>query len=151
QLGRRQIVLFHRSVMQYVILSQNAPIDPRMVDKPAVRPDIAVGDALVAVARDILEEARTAIDDPARSDAVAVHDFRKAMKRWRAFLRLIEPFMGQEGTQLRLEGRDLARELAGARDAQAALDALADLGNGNGGLPAASIATIRARIEEIRQ
>ena len=96
--------------------------------KLAVRPDHAVGDALVGVARDILAEARTAVDDEERADAQAVHDYRKAMKRWRALLRLIEPFIGEDGSRLRVEARDLARELAGARDAQSALDALADLG-----------------------
>src|SRR5207244_2408804 len=85
----------------------------RMSDKPAIRPDGAVGDALRAVARDILAEALAALDDPEKSDAVAVHDYRKAMKRWRALLRLIIPFIGEEGEQLRVEARDLARELAG--------------------------------------
>ena len=42
-------------------------------DKPAVRPKVSVGHALRAVARDILEEARAPLDDPERSDAVAVH------------------------------------------------------------------------------
>ena len=57
-----------------------------MAEKPAVRPDIAVGEALRAVARDILAEARGVLDDQAKPDATAVHDFRKAMKRWRALL-----------------------------------------------------------------
>ena len=47
-----------------------------------------IGEALRAGARDCLVEARTATSDPARSDAEAVHDFRRAMKRWRALLRL---------------------------------------------------------------
>jgi len=68
-----------------------------MSDKPAIRPNGAVGDALRAVARDILAEALAALDDPEKSDAVAVHDYRKAMKRWRALLRLIIPFLGDEG------------------------------------------------------
>src|SRR5262249_48252916 len=93
----------------------------RMSDKPAIRPDGAVGDALKAVARDILAESLAALDDPEKTDAVAVHEYRKAMKRWRAFLRLTIPFIGEEGERLRVEARDLARELAGARDAQSAL------------------------------
>ena len=60
-----------------------------MNDRPAIRPGVAVGEALRAVARDILTEARTAIDDPAKSDAERVHDFRRAMKSWRALLRLL--------------------------------------------------------------
>src|SRR5262245_38277544 len=98
-----------------------------MNDRPAVHPDVAVGDALQAVARDILAEARAAIEDRTKSSAVAVHDYRKAMKRWRALLRLLNPFLGDIGEKLRIEARDCARELAGPRDAQAALDALDDL------------------------
>ena len=58
-----------------------------MNERPALRPSVAVGEALRGVARDILAEARAAIEDPAKSDADAVHDFRRAMKRWRALLR----------------------------------------------------------------
>ena len=47
------------------------------------------------------------------------------------------------------EARDLARELGGARDAQSALDALADL-NGHD-LSERSLATVRSRIDEVRQ
>ncbi|HXW23413.1 MAG TPA: CHAD domain-containing protein [Xanthobacteraceae bacterium] len=122
-----------------------------MSDKPAIRPDAAVGDALKAAARDILTEALVALDDPERSDAVAVHDYRKAMKRWRALLRLVIPFIGTEGERLRVEARDLARELAGARDAQSALDALDDLKDPEETLSKASRATLRRRIEDIRQ
>jgi CHAD domain-containing protein len=121
-----------------------------MGDKPTLRPGAAIGPALIAVANDILAEGRAALDDPARSDAAAVHDYRKAMKRWRAFLRLVEPFLGVEGTHLRVEARELARELAGARDVQAALDALADLEAADLGLSAASLGTIRGRLQEIR-
>src|SRR5690348_2703527 len=99
-----------------------------MAEKPAVRPDAAVGEALRAVARDTLSEARTVLDDYERPDAVAVHDLRKALKRWRALLRLLEPFLGEDVRRLRAEARDLARELSGARDAQSAIDALNDLG-----------------------
>ena len=42
-----------------------------------------------------------------------MHDFRRAMKRWRALLRLFEPFLGEEARRLRDEARDLARALAG--------------------------------------
>ena len=124
--------------------------EAHMNDKPAVRPKVSVGRALRAVGRDIITEARAPIDDHERADAVAVHDFRKAMKRWRAQLRLIEPFLGADGVRLRHEARDLARALAGARDAQAALNALDDLAEHEGALPASSLKTIRARLEELR-
>ena len=97
-----------------------------MSDKPGLRPQQAVGQALRDIARHILAEGRTAVEDRKRVEAVAVHDFRAAMKSWRAFLRLVEPHLGPEERGWRTEARDLARMLAGARDAQAALDAVAD-------------------------
>jgi CHAD domain-containing protein len=122
-----------------------------MSDKPALRPGLAVGEALRAVARDILVDARAAIEDRAKSEAEAVHDFRRAMKRWRALLRLLGPFLGQAARQLRDEARDLARALRGARDTQAALDALADLEEHGLMLSARSLASVRGRIEAIKQ
>ena len=79
-----------------------------------------------AIARHILAESRTAVEDRKRIEAVAVHDFRAAMKSWRAFLRLVEPHLKNNDLGWRTEARDLARMLAGARDVQAALDAIAD-------------------------
>src|SRR5215831_10375327 len=118
-----------------------------MQEKPALRPSVAVGEALRGVARDILAEARAAIEDSAKSDADAVHDFRRAMKRWRALLRLVEPFVGEEARR----GRDLAHALTGARNAQSALDALADLEKHGLTLSARSIVGLRQRIEAIKQ
>jgi CHAD domain-containing protein len=118
-----------------------------MNDRPAIRPGVAVGEALRAVARDILTEARTAIDDPAKSDAERVHDFRRAMKSWRALLRLLEPFVGEAAKRLRDEARDLAGALAGPRDAQSALDALEDVEKHGLALSARSVADIRKAAE----
>src|SRR2546430_15758568 len=64
----------------------------RMNRMPAVR--VGAGAALAAVARQILSEARDALDDRARSDAVAVHEYRKDMKRWRALPRPLAPGLG---------------------------------------------------------
>jgi CHAD domain-containing protein len=122
-----------------------------MSDTPALRPDLAVGEALRGFARAILADARATIEDPARSDAKAVHDFRRAMKRWRALLRLLDPYLAEEGRLLRTEARDLARALGGARDAQSALDALADLEGHGLALSKRSLATVRARVEEVRK
>src|SRR5262249_43846650 len=122
-----------------------------MQEKPALRPSVAVGEALRGVARDILAQAPPAIGDSTKSDADAVHDFRRAMKRWRALLRLVEPFLGEEARRLRDEARDLAHALTGARNAQSALDALADLEKHGLTLSARSIAGLRQRIEAIRQ
>jgi CHAD domain-containing protein len=122
-----------------------------MSDEPALRPDLAVGEALLGIARNILAEARSAIEAPGKPDSRAVHDFRRQMKRWRALLRLLDPFLGEDGRRLRMQARDLARALGGARDAQSALDALADLAHHGLALSPRSLATLRGRIEQIRQ
>jgi CHAD domain-containing protein len=122
-----------------------------MGEKAAVYPDLPVGEALKAVARDVLAEARAALGHD-KPDAIAVHDYRKAMKRWRALLRLLEPFLGDEGERLRIAARNFARELAGARDAQAAMEALEDIAEEpQTTLSPRSLATIRARLDELRK
>jgi CHAD domain-containing protein len=122
-----------------------------MSDQPALRPELAVGEAVRAVARDILATARTAIEDTANSDAEAVHDFRRQMKRWRSLLQLLEPFLGAEAENLRVQARDLARALAGAREFQAALDALRDLEKHGLPLSDRSRATLRERISALKE
>jgi CHAD domain-containing protein len=122
-----------------------------MGEKPALRPGEAVGSALAAIARDIIADAGAALGEIERDQATTVHDYRKAMKRWRAFLRLLEPLVGAEARSLRIEGRDLARRLAGARDVQAMLDALADLEKAELGVSKRSLATMRSRIEEAKR
>jgi CHAD domain-containing protein len=121
-----------------------------MSDEPSLQPDVAVDEALRSTARAILADARAAIADPKQPTAEAVHDFRRHMKRWRALLRLLGPILGTDGKALRDEARDLARALGGARDAQSALDALSDL-SGHGDLSQRSLATLRSRIEVLRQ
>ena len=123
-----------------------------MSDKPGLRPQQAVGQALRDIARHILAEGRTAVEDRKRVEAVAVHDFRAAMKSWRAFLRLIEPHLEADERRWRTEARDLARMLAGARDAQAALDAVADAEQHapSHRLSSQSWDTIRTKLEDLR-
>jgi CHAD domain-containing protein len=123
-----------------------------MSEKSGLRPQEPVGDALRAVARHILAEGRTAVEDRKRVEAVAVHDFRAAMKSWRAFLRLIEPHLPNHDRGWRTEARDLARMLAGARDTQAALDAVADAQphTPTQRLSAVSWAAIREKLEDMR-
>lgn len=125
-------------------------IDPNLKRKQGFDLTKPIGLVLYALAREILEEARSAIDDTQITDAVAVHEFRKAMKRWRAFLRLVGPHV-EAADRLRVEARDVARELAQARDAQAVLDALDDLVGGAVPLSERSLATMRGRIEAQRQ
>jgi CHAD domain-containing protein len=123
-----------------------------MSDRPGLRPPEAVGHTLRAIARHILAEGRTAIEDRRRVEAVAVHDFRATMKSWRAFLRLVEPFLEADDRRWRTEARDLARALAGARDAQAALDAVADAEQHapSHRLSSQSWETIRGKLEDLR-
>jgi CHAD domain-containing protein len=121
-----------------------------MGEKSALRPDVAVGRALTAAAWNILEEARAPLREGTTPDTKVVHDVRKALKRWRALLRLIGPFLGKEGRKLRIRARDLARGLASARDARSALDALADIGEDYQGLSARSLATIKSRLDNLR-
>src|SRR5437868_6188748 len=121
-----------------------------MADKPALHPDAAVGEALKAVARDTLSEARRALGEPQKPHAVAVHDYRKAMKRWRSLLRLLQPLLGEDTRHLRTEARDFARELSGARDAQSAMEALDDLLEAGTELSPRTVRSIRGRLDEIR-
>jgi CHAD domain-containing protein len=120
---------------------------------PAGQSD-SFGDGLAAAARSIIGEARRALSDPELSDAEAVHEVRKALKRWRALLRLLARPLGEQADQMRAEARELMRALSGARDAQSALDALADLRKeaADAGVPlsAASLETIRARLTGIK-
>jgi CHAD domain-containing protein len=115
-----------------------------------LQPGGSVGEVLRAAALAALAEGRAALEDAQRPPAVAIHDYRKAMKRWRALLRLVAPFVGEEARQLRVEARDLARELAAARDLQAALDALNDLATAQSTLSPRSLQTMRARLEGLR-
>jgi CHAD domain-containing protein len=119
-----------------------------MAHRPQSTPDVAA-QALAALLRNILASGRKPLDAPDISDAVAVHDLRKAFKRWRAVLRMIAPVIGHEAELLRIEARDLAREIATARDGRAAIEALADLGEDTPTLSARSRATIAARLAEI--
>jgi CHAD domain-containing protein len=123
-----------------------------MSEKPGLGPQQAVGQALRDIAHHVLSAGRTAVEDRKRVEAVAVHDFRAAMKSWRAFLRLIEPHLETDERKWRTEARDLARMLAGARDAQAALDAVADAEHHapSHRLSSQSWDTIRAKLEDIR-
>jgi CHAD domain-containing protein len=124
-------------------------IEADMGDKPALQPRAAIGPAVRAIAGNILDDARAALTDPDRSQQDGVHDFRRAMKQWRALMRLLEPFI-PDAVRWRQEARDHARSLARARDGQSALNAFDDLVDKAMALSPRSIATIRSRIEAIR-
>src|SRR6202790_1013053 len=127
----------------------HAPIDAEMADKPALQPRAAIGPAVRAIAAHILAQARTAIVDPERSSETAVHDFRRAMKEWRALMRLLAPFIA-DAPRWRHEARDHARSLSHARDSAAALNAFDDVLDKGMVLSERSAATIRGRIEALR-
>jgi CHAD domain-containing protein len=119
-----------------------------MVHKDDPRPDIATR-TLASLLRDIVASGRKPIETPGISDLVAVHELRKAFKRWRAIMRLIAPTVGDEAEQMRIAARDLAREIAAARDSRAAQEALADLGAA-AQLPSRSRATVAERLAQLR-
>ena len=75
---------------------------------------------------------------------------RKALKRWRALLRLLARPLGEQADQMRAEARELMRALSGARDAQSALDALADLRKSRCAVFATSMETISQRLTAIK-
>ncbi len=112
------------------------------------------GEALRAFALQILSRAQAVVDDTARPTR-AVHDIRRCLKRWRALLRMLAPHLGEEAEALRVGARDLARRLAAARDAQAALDALEDAATSArerpAGLSQRSLAAIRTRLSALRE
>ena len=108
------------------------------------------GDGLAAAARSIIADGRRALTDPELSAPEAVHEVRKALKRWRALLRLLGRPLGEQADQMRSEARELMRGIAGARDAQSALDALSDLRKADLPLSPTSVETIRARLTERR-
>jgi CHAD domain-containing protein len=124
-------------------------LEAHMGEKPALQPKAAIGPAVRAIAVAILAEARAVIADPERSQQEAVHDFRRAMKQWRALMRLLQPFT-PDAAALRQQARDHARSLSRARDSQSALNAFDDLMKNTVALSARTAATIRSRIEEMR-
>jgi CHAD domain-containing protein len=121
-----------------------------MNEKLGLRSELAVGEALRAIAHDILADARAAIKNPAKSNTVSVHEFRREMKRWRALLRLFAPFIGSESDKLNRVARDLARALGSARDLQSARDALDDLVEHDLPVSNRSIKEVRQLIDGLR-
>ena len=112
--------------------------------------DSSFGDGLAAAARSIIADARRTLTDPKLTEPEAVHEVRKALKSWRALLRLLARPLGEQADQMRAEARELMRALAGARDAQSALDALADLRKTEIPFSPKSMLTIEQRLTAIR-
>ena len=110
-----------------------------------------IGAALAAVARDIFGEARAGLADRRRPDSERIHEFRKAMKRWRALLRLLEPPIGDQAQALRKSARELSQLLTRTRDGQSALDALADIDKEESPLSPRVTANLRKRLEAMKR
>jgi CHAD domain-containing protein len=139
--GKGANTAFHKPVMKP---RQKSP----MVGASAE--DGSFGDGLAAAARSIIADARAILADTELSDAEAVHEVRKALKRWRALMRLLARPLGEPADQMRTEARELMRALSGARDAQSTLDALADLRKADVPFSDTSVETIRQRLNEIK-
>ena len=145
-MGRAQNAAFHKPAMK-----------PRQKAAMAgvAGEDDSFGGGLAAAARSVIADARGAVTDPELTDAEAVHEVRKALKRWRALLRLLARPLGDQADQMRAEARELMRALSGARDAQSSLDALADLRKEvtktNVPFSPVSMATIQQRLTDIKQ
>jgi CHAD domain-containing protein len=127
----------------------HAPVEKAMGKRPTLQPSSAIGPAVRAVGRHILTHARAAILDPERSKEDAVHQFRRAMKEWRALMRLMEPFI-PDAPRWRQDARNHARSLGHARDGQAALNAFDSLIDKGMVLSERTTGTIRDRIEALR-
>ena len=124
--------------------------EPAKGEKPALQPNAAIGPAVRAIAASVLGRARMVIVDPDSSGEDAVHNFRRAMKEWRALMRHLAPFI-PDAQRWRHEARDHARSLSHARDGAAAINAFDGLiDKGNLALSGRSIETVRARIEALR-
>lgn len=91
---------------------------------PASSPRSA-GDALADALAATIETVAAAVADP--DPVEMVHDARKAMKQYRALLRLIP---GHDAKAERQRTAEVARQLSGARDKVAARDALEVMANG---------------------
>ena len=122
---------------------------------PVLTPGRPVGEALRAMAGHLLREAHDILADERRDGATAVHDIRKELKRWRALLRLLAPFLDDSSERLRADARTLAGKLSAARDAQSALDAFHDAVDATlhlpPTLPPQSLVTIHSRLEDLRK
>jgi CHAD domain-containing protein len=122
--------------------------------RTALSPGEPVGGALRDIAAGAVAEAQAILNDPARDPTTKVHDIRRALKRWRALLRMLRPHLRESGEALRFQARDLARSLTVARDAQSAIDAFNDATEAcldlPIALPARSLVTIQSRLHALR-
>jgi CHAD domain-containing protein len=115
------------------------------------RPQKPLDQALLAAVQAVLKSAQTAMSDPALQTDEAIHEFRKSMKQWRAWLRLFEPALGDCSRSMREIARNCAKQLSSARDLRSSLDALHDLRTTSDGLSERTHIAIRERLEEMQK
>jgi len=125
-----------------------------MTVRTALRPGQPVGGALRDIAAGAVAEAQAILDDPERDATAKVHDIRRALKRWRALLRMLRSQHLENSEALRLQARDLARKLTVARDAKSAIDAFEDATHACRDLPIAlsarSVAVVQAKLDGLK-
>lgn len=125
-----------------------------MNEAPALKPGRPVGETLQAIAAHLLIRAHEILEDRTLDDKVVVHDIRRAMKQWRAFLKMLSPFLADQHQSLRDDARTLARKLTVARDAQSAIDAFHDTIAGTYDRPSEltpqNLVAIYRRLEDLR-
>src|SRR3989304_6612277 len=95
-MGRAKSATFHEPVTKS---RQKTPMIGGGADA-----DSSFGDGLAVAGRLIIADARRALTDPELSEAETVHEVRKALKRWRALLRLLARPLGGQGGQSRTPG-----------------------------------------------
>ena len=118
-----------------------------------LEPDETVRSGILRCAAEQLDRAVSELSEEIRTDPVkAVHSARKAVKRERSLLRLVRGSLPAD--QRRRENRalrDAARELSGARDAEAMLDTLRGLAERYvGQLPERTFDVVGAELERRR-
>src|SRR5580704_7492796 len=106
-MGRAENAAFHELDMK--------PRQKPLMVEVATEDDGSFGDDLAVAARSIIADARATLADTELSDAEAVHEVRKALKRWRALMRLLARPLGEPAEAMRVEARELMRALSGAR------------------------------------
>ncbi len=84
-----------------------------MTTHPALKPGQPVGARCGMSRMAIVAEAQAVLGDGTGDPTKTVHGIRRAFKRWRALLRMLAPFVGESGHQLRLDARESGLQVLG--------------------------------------
>lgn len=98
-----------------------------------------------ACAREQLEAAVARLEQPGRDRVAAIHDARKALKKARSLLRLVQTARGAKGLRRERDAlRDAGRALSATRDADALLETVDKLAeHAAGRVPAGELTQLR--------